>query len=64
MGAVIDEKMIVAIELELVEAKHKTLQDGLRLERDDAIEVRFVLRPQHSAIDFAVELLQKVVLAE
>ena len=64
MGAVVDEQMIVAVELELVEAQHEPLQDGLRLEGNDAVQIGFVLRTQNSAVDLAIELLQEVVLAQ
>ena len=37
MGSVVDEQMIIAVELQLVEAQHKALQDRLRLESNNTI---------------------------
>ena len=37
MGPVVDEQMIIAVELQLVEAQHKALQDRLRLESYNTI---------------------------
>ena len=45
VSAVVDEQMIVAIELKLIETKHETLEDRFRLESDEAIQIVFVLRP-------------------
>ena len=45
MSAVVDEQMIVAIELKLIETKHETLEDRFRLESDEAIQIVLVLRP-------------------
>lgn len=64
VGAVVDEQVVVAVELQLVEAQHETLQDRVRLERDDTVQVGLVLRAQQRAVDLAVLLLQKVVLAQ
>ena len=64
MSAIINEQMVVAVELQLIKAQHKSLQDGLRLEGDDAIEIRFVLRSQNGTVDLAIQLLQEMVLAE
>lgn len=57
MRAVVDVEVIVAVQLEEVEAQHETLQDRVRLEGDNAVQVAFVLRPQHSAIYLAIQLL-------
>lgn len=64
MSAIVDEQMVIAVELQLIKAQHKSLQDGLRLEGDDAIEIRFVLRSQNGTVDLAIQLLQEMVLAE
>ena len=64
VSAIVDEKMIVAIELKLIKAQHEPLQNRLRLEGDDAVEIGFVLRSQNSAVDFAIQLLQEMVLAQ
>lgn len=45
VSAVVDEQMIVAIELKLIETKHETLEDRFRLESDEAIQIVLVLRP-------------------
>ena len=64
VSAIVDEKMIVAIELKLIKAQHEPLQNRLRLEGDDAVEIGFVLRSQNSTVDFAIQLLQEMVLAQ
>jgi len=56
--------VIVAVELELIEAEHKLLQNGLCLERDGAIQVGFILGSEDSAVDLAVELLQEMSFTE
>jgi hypothetical protein len=43
MGPVIYEEMVVAVELQDVEAEHEPLQDGVRLEGDDTVQVSLVL---------------------
>lgn len=64
MRSVVDEEVIVAVELEQIEAEHKLLQDRLSLERDGAIQVGLILRPQHGAVNLAVELLKKMRFAQ
>lgn len=62
--AVIYVQVIVAVQLQEVEPEHEPLQDRVRLERDHAVEIPLVPRPEHRAVDLPVELLQEVVLAE
>lgn len=62
--SIVDKQMVIAVQLEHVEAQHKALQDRVRLEGDDAVQVALVLWPEHGSIDFAIELLQKVILAQ
>lgn len=57
MGSIIDEQMIIAVQLEHVEAQHEALQYRVRLKGDDTVQVAFVLGPQDSAINFTVKLL-------
>lgn len=64
VSAIVNEQVIVAVELQLIEAQHEPLQDRFRLEGHDAIDVRVVLRAEHGAVDLAVDLLQKVALAQ
>ncbi len=64
VSAVVDEQMIVAVELKLIEAEHETLEDRFRLESDEAIQIVLVLWPQNGPIDFAIKLLQKMALAQ
>lgn len=61
---VIHVQVIVAVQLQHVEAQHEPLQYGVRLERDDAVQIALVLRPEHGALDLAVQLLQEVVLTQ
>lgn len=61
---VIDVEVIVAIELQHVEPQHEALQDGVRLKGDDTVQVALVLRPEHSTVDFPVQLLQEMVFAQ
>lgn len=37
VSSIVDVQMIVAIQLEHIKSQHETLQDGVRLECDDAI---------------------------
>ena len=37
VSAVVDQQMVVAVELELIETEHEPLQDGFRLESDQTI---------------------------
>lgn len=64
MRSIVHVQMIVAVQLQHIEAQHEALQNGMRLEGDDAVQIAFVLRPQHGPIDFAVQLLEKVVFAQ
>ena len=64
MCAVVDEQVIIAVELELVETQHETLQDRLRLECYNAVQIRFILRSEHGTVNLPIELLQKVVFAQ
>lgn len=64
VSSVVNEQVIVTVELKLIETQHETLQDRLRLECDEAIQIVLVLRPQNGAIDLAIELLQKMALAK
>jgi len=64
MGSIVDQQVIVAVELQHVEAEHKALQHRVRLEGDDAVQIPLILRPEHCSIDLPVKLLQEVVLAQ
>lgn len=61
--AVVHVQVIVAVHLHHVEAQHEALQNGVRLERDDAVQVALVLRPEYGTLNLAVDLLQEMVLA-
>jgi hypothetical protein len=63
MGPIIYEEMVIAVELQEVETQHEALQDGVCLERDDSVQVPFVLRLQNCAIYLPVLKRQEVVLA-
>jgi len=43
MGPIIYEEMVIAVQLQEVKPQHETLQDGVCLEGDDAVQVTFVL---------------------
>ena len=64
MGAVVNVEMIVAVELEEIEAHHEALENRMRLECDYAVEIALVLRPQKCSVDFPVDLLKEVVFAK
>lgn len=64
MGPVVDQQVIVAVQLQHIEAQHEPLQHRVRLEGDDAVQVAFVLGPQYGAVNLPVQLLQEVVLAQ
>lgn len=64
VGPIVDVKMVVAVHLQEVEAQHEPLQDRMRLERYDTVQVPLVLGPKDSAIDFPIELLEEVILAQ
>lgn len=63
MRAVVDVKVIVAVELQLVEAQHEPLKDAMRLESDGAVEIPLVLRYQNGTVDFCVEIPHEVLFA-
>lgn len=64
MSAIVYEKMVVAVKLQEIEAKHKALQDGMRLEGDDTVEVSLVLRLEHRPVYLPVQERQEVVLTQ
>lgn len=64
VGTVVYEEMVVAVELQEVEAKHETLQDGMRLKGDDTVEVPLVLRLEHRPVYLPVQERQEVVLTQ
>lgn len=64
MGAVVNVQMVVAVQLQEVEPEHEPLQDRVGLERDDAVQVALVLRPEHRAIYLPVQVHEEVVLAQ
>ena len=51
MGAVVDVELVVAVDGELLEPDHEPLEDRLRLEGDDAVDVALVPRGHHGAVD-------------
>ena len=60
---IVDVKMIVAVQLQLVETKHEPLEDTMRLKGDGAVEVLLELRDQNSPVYFSVEIPHVVLLA-
>lgn len=62
MGPIVYEKMVITVQLQEIEPQHEALQDGVRLEGDDAVQVPLVLRLQHCSIYLAVLKRQEVVL--
>ena len=63
MGTIVYEEMVIAVQLQEIKPQHETLQDGVCLEGDDAIQVPFVLWLQHCAVYLPVLKRQEVVLA-
>lgn len=41
--SIVDKQMVIAVQLEHVEAQHEALQDRVRLEGDDTVQVALVL---------------------
>lgn len=64
MSAIVDVKVVIAVELQQVKMQHEPLQNAVRLEGDSAVQVPLVAGPQHAAIELPVLTLQEVVLAE
>lgn len=64
MRAIVHVQMVVAVQLQHIEAQHEALQNRVCLEGDDAVQIAFVLRPKDGTVDFAVELLEEVVFAQ
>lgn len=62
--AVVDQEVVVAVQLKLIEAEHEFLQDRFCLERDGTIQVWLILRSQNRPVDLAVQLLQEMSLAQ
>lgn len=48
---VVDVEHVVAVDLESLEAEHEPLEDGLRGEGDDALDVALVVRLDDGAVD-------------
>lgn len=55
MSAVVDVEVIIAVECQLLEPQHELLQNGVRLERDRAVEVVLRLGADDGAIDLLVQ---------
>ena len=53
--AIVDVEMVIAVKGQLLEAKHKLLQNGIGLERDRTVEVVLRLAADHRAIDLLVQ---------
>ncbi|PSN29827.1 hypothetical protein C0J52_28086 [Blattella germanica] len=64
MGTIIDEEMIVAVQLKEIETEHETLEDGVRLECDDAIQIPLVLGLQYRAVYLPIQQRQEVIFAQ
>ena len=64
MGPVIYEEVVIAVQLEEVEAQHEALQDGVGLEGYDTVQVPLVLGLQHRAVYLPVQQRQEVVFAQ
>ena len=60
--AVVDEELVVAVHLELLEAQHEPLQDGLRLEGHHAVDVALVLREDHGAVHGARDVREEALV--
>jgi len=43
VGAIVNQQMIVAVQLQHVEAEHEALQHRVRLEGDNAVKIPLVL---------------------
>jgi hypothetical protein len=52
--SVVDEQVIVAVQIEHLEAQHEALQDRVRLEGEDAVEVALIARHNLGAVDLPV----------
>lgn len=57
-------QVIVAVQLQKVEPQHEPLQNRMRLERNHAVEIPLIPRPENGPVDLPVQLLEEVVLAE
>jgi len=61
MGSIVDQQVIVAVELQHVEAEHEALQHRVRLEGDDAVQIPLILRPatRHPCWLSSLQMLQR-----
>lgn len=64
VSAIIHIEVVVAVQLQQVEVQHKPLQYRVRLERDGAVEVPLIPRPDHASVQLSILTLEKVILAQ
>lgn len=63
MRAIVDVKVIVAVQLKVVETEHEPLKDAVCLEGDGAVEVLLELRLQNRPVYLPVQISHVIVLA-
>lgn len=54
VSAIVHVEVVVAVQLQQVEVQHEPLQDAVRLERDGAVQVALISRPEYPAIQLAI----------
>lgn len=62
MCAIIDNQFVVAVNFQVIKSDHEALQYRLGLECDHAVDIPFILRHNHGAIDGFRNVRQEVVL--
>lgn len=60
---IVDVKVVVAVQLEMVETEHEPLKDAVRLEGDGAVEVLLELRLQNRPVYLPVQISHVILLA-
>lgn len=61
--AIVDVKVIVAVQLKVVETEHEPLKDAVCLEGDGAVEVLLELRLQNRPVYLPVQISHVILLA-
>lgn len=58
------EQVVIAVQGQLLEAQHEALQDRVRLEGEDAVQVRLVLRRYQCPVNLLVEWVESLSVAQ
>ncbi len=63
MSAVVDDELVVAVDSQVLEADHESLEDRLGLEGDDAVQLALVVGRHDGAVDHARNVGEEALVA-